>query len=177
MARSRSSVITRIFVEHGFNPGRVKDSPDEWNRSGYWENKDLKKLAREGRPNPYRAILQGQDPRLYLDVSNVLPREPWVQKVDAFCWPSFSDCQVIKLKRDKASILRSCLKTPFMNRQGHSKGEWMRIIDAHYQEMESIDGLWVDTDKLVTGDHRELKAAMEACGVEYNPEITGRLIG
>lgn len=153
MARSRSSVFVRLFVEHGWNPGAPPREADQWNRSGYLENKALKKFARERRENPYRAIIEGRDPRLYADVTDVLPPAPWVQKVDAFCIPAFSgqSYELFRLYRDEDAILESCLKTPFMFQQGYSPDEWRKIIRAHHHYMDGFEGHRVEADVLVRG--------------------------
>lgn len=169
-------MVTRIFVEHGFNPGPNNKPADEFNRSGYWENYDLKKLARTARKNPYKAILEKGEPRLYADVKSVLPPSPWVQKVDAFCWPSFSDCEVIKLRRKAVNILHSCLKTPFMARQGFSEDEWLQIIEAHNEEMDLVPGFDIDTDRLVAGDFHQIREALDACGKSCDVEIVNRIL-
>ena len=171
-------MITRIFVDHGFNPGKNTKNADQFNRSGYWENQDLKRFARANRKPPYKAILSGDNPRLYEDVKDVLPSSPWVQKVDAFCWPAFKnhDCVVIKLKRRMVNILHSCLKTPFMNRQGYSTKEWGDIIEAHFKELDALPGYEIDTDELVEGNDYPLKVAIEACGIKYQKAITENVL-
>ena len=98
--------------------------------------------------------------------------------MDAFAWPAFTlvDPTFIKLYREPKGILSSIHRTPFMRNRKFTDEEWLKLIDAHHEELKQLPGYWVDTDALVAGDASSLEAAMEGAGLVYNPAIAKAMV-
>ena len=178
MARSRSSLIAGLFHAHGCWVGRVK-GPDHFNRTGYFENFYIKRLIKRNRPDAdsYRTILKGRKPYpkvRYPELVETIKNDgykggPWLSKVDVFAWPIYQG-KFVKVWRSREGILDSIKRTPFMNYRKFTPDEWRKVIDAHHEEMASIDGFDIDTDRLVNGDIQQLVEAIEGCGLTFNPD-------
>ena len=76
----------------------------------------------------------------------------------------------LKTKRDKEKIIDSYLKTGWWHENN------LGFIDYQIGLMEHIPGKFIDMDKLVGGDHEELKSALEYVGIEYNKSLTNLAI-
>jgi len=90
-------------------------------------------------------------------------------------WPlwnaAFPEAQWIISERSDRLIIKSCHNTSFMTRYDTNEG-WQKWIDYHkerFDEMESngLDVSRVNAEKLVHGDHDEMKAAIENVGLEW----------
>ncbi len=90
----------------------------------------------------------------------------WVVKVDAFCYDCFWEYNpvYVKVYRPPEMILDSIMRTPFMYKQGYSKGKWTEIIKKHHDLMEQIEGPTVNAEKVFAGDESEIDAVIESLG-------------
>ena len=181
MARSRSSLVSHILYRHGIWTGKCKP-PDEFNSVPYHENRAFKRLINQRREKVYDTliptVIEDFLPMFFKARKEQGYKEgPWLIKVDAFCWPLFKDLNpiYIKLYRSPEGILDSIQRTTFMQKQGYSIKEWEKIIKAHHDEMDKVEGFKINTDNMLT-DYSELKNVIEHIGLEFDYKIPDKVI-
>ncbi len=174
MARSRSSLLAEIIRQHGFN------CPEPYGfKTGYPagtnENPALKRLLNSKRGGDYRGVFKHDfyPHMLYADIEHVMPPQPWMCKVDTFCWPAFEDVEHVKIlcMRRFEDVVASNVE----KNHRYEKQQFEEIVTVHVTEAAKLDGFVVNTDHLVAGDYHEIKTAIEAAGAEFDAELTDSL--
>lgn len=177
--------------------------PNQWNKSGMYENKEI----REHILKPYLFICSadplGQDP--LPDVNRLIPlanlrekietivkyqgyrKGPWYYKGAKMClvWPTFHEAfpnaKWIIVRRKDEDIVNSCLRTPFMKAYKTAEG-WQRWVDVHkkrFEEMSEnpdmcIAEVW--PENFVLGNFDEIKAAIEWSGLKWNAKAAEQFV-
>ena len=201
-ARSGTSMTAGIVQRCGAWGG-LTYGPNEWNKSGMYENKEI----REHILKPYLFICSadplGQDP--LPDIDRLIPlanlrekietvikfqgykRGPWYYKGAKMClvWPTFHEAfptaRWIIIRRRDEDIVNSCLRTPFMRAHSTEAG-WQAWIDVHKKRFEEMienpdmDTVEVWPEKFVLGDFDEIRAAMEHVGLHWNEKAAAQFV-
>lgn len=170
--RSGSSMTAGIFHHHGVWVGNCKNA-DARNKKGYFENLDLKKLllnhfGRMESPKNY-------NPDFTEAVKPLLPKEPFLFKHSALyhrAWDDFNP-KFIKVRRDFKSSLMSNIATNFL---GKDPLKAKRLLEKHYEAMDSVPGVEVYTDEIIKGDYSSLNAAFDYCGMELDHALVDEFV-
>jgi len=104
----------------------------------------------------------------------------WMYKGAKMClmWPqwneAFPKAKWIIVRRDEASVIKSCLKTSFM-RAYHNEAGWKKWCNQHilkFNEMleAGLDISVVWSPRVMSGDFHEIRDAVEHVGLEWNEE-------
>lgn len=194
-ARSGTSLTAGIIDRCGAFGGTTS-GPNRYNPKGMFENSTI----REKLVKPYLASLgadpKGQDPlpdpvnvRLPIGwrkfIQDTFDEEgytggPWYYKGAKMClifkvWNhAFPDAKWVIVRRAKAEIINSCLRTGFMRAHQDEKG-WGRWVDHHLwcfdlmkQEMgDRVIEFW-PSEIFVSNDLSAAKNLVEFCGLEFN---------
>lgn len=178
MARSRSSLTMQILHRHGIwaSPGKP---PDAWNATHYYESRALKRLINSRRENVYQTLRVdegGPDfPAAFWETMRGLGYEdgPCAVKVDALAWRFFErmDPCYVTLWRDVEGIMSSIQRTPFMRKRMFSDARWREIIAAHRVEMDLVESIRVDTDRMVRLEDSGIENVIRDAGLTFDPDI------
>lgn len=181
-ARSGTSLTARILAACGAGFGRVNDLHENV-------------AVRDGMLKPYLAN-RGFDPRGQRplpDIAAIHPLPDWRVRVlravgstrpaykdakIAITWPlwmdAFPDAVWVLVRRDDDAIIRSCMRTSFMNAHSQPEG-WRRWIDYHHDrfgEMRAaLRGRLIEFWPLpsVLGDAEIARPLVEHLGLSWNP--------
>lgn len=194
-ARSGTSLIAGIVHLCGAFGGDLL-GPITWNQKGMFENLYI----RENMVKPYLGAImadpKGQRP---LPIAETVPviqdwdefflkvmveqgykEGPIFYKGAKMClmWPvwkaAFPNAKWIIVRRDNKGIIKSCLRTPFMNAYNNEEG-WQEWINHHilcWDEMHNaeLDILEVWTPPLIDGDLSGAKEMIQWLGLEWDEE-------
>ena len=105
---------------------------------------------------------------------------PWMYKGAKICliWPmwffAFQNANWIIVRRKKEEIIQSCLKTSFMRKCKGEEG-WSAWVDHHLERFveiravsDNVHEVWAD--KIIAGDFSEIRATIEALGLEWRED-------
>lgn len=199
-ARSGTSMTTGIINLCGAFGGKMAGSTN-YNRKGMFENIEIREkivkpflesigadpMCQKPLPDIEKAWesaykWRDNNNRLQREILDVMRRQgykegKWFYKGAKSClfWPmyyyAFPFAQWIIVRRDKADIANSCLRTGFM-RKCTTFEEWCRWVEVHekrFQEMKNmnlkIKEVW--PQKMINGDFSEIKEVVEWCGLEF----------
>lgn len=185
--RTGSSLITKIFHEHGCWIGQIKLNPNSHNYMHY-ENEPLRNTLMDintrfwkGKEKVYGGLnVDGQIYRQKIKsmIEFLEPKNPWVFKclVDyARLFYQFEP-KIVLIKRDE----EQCILSTIDNGRKLSKTETRAIYRKRMSSMRKVEkehgAVWVDVDEVMAGDYTSLKEALEYCGIEFNQEITEQAI-
>ena len=165
MARTRSSLVAHIVREYGFNAPKSYGHSHHYPK-GLNENKALKRILDKERGGSFDALLNGKSfyPDFYYsDIAHTVD-QPWMVKIDPFCWHIFREKNpiIIKVRRDREDTIRSNMQ----KNSRYNREQTEQIVDLNFNELDRIDGYEVDTDLLIAGDRTQLDTALIACGVD-----------
>ncbi len=194
-ARSGTSLIAGIINICGAYGGDLS-GPTSWNQKGMFENNYI----RENMVKPYLEAI-GADPRgqRMMPIAETVPviidwheafldvmveqgyvDGPIFYKGAKAClmWPvwhtAFPKAKWIVVRRDDEGIIKSCLRTVFMNTYKDEKG-WQGWIDHHkmcWYEMHNahLDICEISTPEIIDGDLSEAKEMIQWLGLEWDEE-------
>lgn len=180
-SRSRSSLVSKVFAEHGVWWGATQVTDP----AGYdwYENQVVKNLQKRifGGLRVQDPIVPGVDP-IDKFVEQLLPTIPentrWSVKTGVELFNAFQPLNpynifITRPAKDVADSL--CRK-----RAGTNWDEAFRIANWRFALMNTYQkqhgGVFVDTDKLITNDYEEIKHAVEYCELEFDPAAVERAI-
>lgn len=183
--RTRSSLVAKIFHNHGVWFGDVPTKVNQW---GYlhFENDAIKNVCREIGRNFYRKGGSIGDPVLVgkLDrqkvankIEDLSPKDPWGFKVGSEYYHLFEQFnpKIILVKREESGAVDSNAQ-----KSNGTKKEAREIYRRRMRQMKKIeketDAHWVDTDDILSGDYTTIESAMDYCGLVYDENLTKRAI-
>lgn len=183
--RTGSSLVTKIFHEHGCWIGNVRSKP---NNHGYvhYENEDLRNVVKSivntntiehvwGYPI---AVKKEYKKKLDNIIDAIQPKNPWCFKVLADYGPLFfhRKPRLIYIRRDQKQAIES------MAEKGR-KPDKDKIAKIHHQRIKlmksyeyELGGRWVNTDELIDGNYESIREAIEFSGLTFNPDIVESVI-
>ena len=167
--KSGSSMVTGIFKAHGVWAGTDEISKQGYPHYEWWDMKraikpaddntlmtgDLLRVSKQ-RQRHVDAVLMQVNEKHYI--------HKWVPDCHSYMEPHKP--KVIKIRRKLSSIQRS---------QG-ADNEYIKVAERRFALMETIPGMWIDTDKLMAGNIAELESAFTYCGILFYPSIVERCI-
>lgn len=168
--RSGSSTIAGIFHLCGAWVGNCMP-PNEYNRRGYFENRQIKRLMLETYGKNWTGLPPDPKPGFHKKVKEILEREgykdgPWMFKTGAFYHKVWNPSHVVKIKRNVPDTLKSYKECGFLNQ--YSEDEIKFIVDRQNKIMDSLDGFEINAEKVFDRDYSELKIAIEGCGLTFD---------
>lgn len=184
-SRSRSSMISSMFIKHGVWWGdtiaRQEWVQEDGSMANYisYENQNIKQILKKYKTcywfNVHLTPVSPKWNRLFeTDLAEILPTDKtWMMKTGVEYFNAFKDLNPynIFIKRNPADVAQSlCNKRPGTNyKTALHAANWR--FDYMDKLQEQYGGVCVDTDKIVgQGDFSEVKEAIEYCGLEYNEE-------
>ena len=170
--RSGSSLVAGLLAGHGVWVGETRP-PDRWNRSGYFENTELKQAlirrfgrdwlgafpqAGEGWPGEVARILKAQG----------YETGPWAFKGGAFYWQVWQpfDPVFIKVWREPGAILRSYRRCRFLNK--YTEDQVARIVARQHRAMARIHGPDIVADDVAACRADAFRPALESLGIVFD---------
>lgn len=172
-SRSGSSMVSGIFVKHGFWCGTCR-KPDRFNLKGYYENLPAKNFMKKFFGDNIHEANRGKTyknaPGFKKQIETVLlvdgypENEPAVVKFGACYYPawrdSFPGIHTICVWRDADAIIES---------GRHSFKVTQARIDSHQKIMERAEkndgAIHVDYEEIVRGNYSQLRPAFDKEGV------------
>ena len=167
-SRSGSSLVSKIFVRHGFDPG-----PEPVYSCGYetFENAGVVRFVRENKPAI--RLRTGQFCDFVPGVEKHIPENGVVKMgVEYATLFQFLDPMVITVKRDPQSIARS-----MATKRGHPEQAPSCLPGIHLRfrlmdrARERWNGAEINTDEIMAGDFSTVEAAFKHHGLEYDEQI------
>ena len=170
--RSGSSLVTKIFHEHGLWIGENLLSRNKFNKDGYYENKPLKRYFEEkfGRPQEIwrgeRYIPRRFTDKQILDIERILKDqnyngEDWIFKINPVYYRPLLDvfpgAKVVCTRRCKNSSLRSLKNTKFKL----PPETYDFIVENMEDAIEQADGITVNYENLIKGNFEEINEALK----------------
>jgi len=168
-SRSGSSLVTKIFHAHGCWVGstQVDKNTAKNGKPAYpvYEWTDLK-WAMKPRGAGWKLDGTFVEPVRAEEVAKVIGE----RTEDHFIWKGLPDYhpylepynpKVIKIKRKIGSVLKSQDTDEY----------WQSVTLRRLDLMDSIDGVEVDTDQVVSGNFVTLEKAFIHCGLAFNSEL------
>lgn len=181
-ARSGTSLTTAVLSACGANLGRVNGLNEHM-------------VVREQLVKPYLASIGAdplcQDPLPKLEDLRADPEwgqkvekaigqpEPWAYKgakmalMHPLWTAAFPEAKWVIVRRDRNSIVDSCLRTTFM-RAFKDRAGWERWVDVHlarFEEMKAAaDCIEVWPDRAVRGDIEAFRPMVEHCGLTWSSD-------
>ena len=184
--RTGSSLVAHIFHEHGVWIGDVKGN----NGFDYkvYENLELRSAViniakREwkgktrvwGKPIPANKINREVVAKV---VEEIRPKEPWLYKTAVDYAGLFFqfDPQLIFIRRDPEQAIKSLVSKGKRRDKKIATEAHNRRMDLMEQYHKEKGGVWVNTDELLEGNYKTIKAAIESVGLKFDPKIVDRII-
>lgn len=179
MGRSGSSMTAGIFAGHGVWVGSTPP-PTRINAKGFFENRPLKAELQKWFGKSYNDVPEGRHgwrnkaEQLILDQG--YRDGPWLYKHGATFWKVWYEFtpKWVLVWRDPEAIFQSIRNAQVM--QKLSDKQVRDSITLHHEQMRIIKETYgafdIHTDRLISGDDTEIAAAIEGCGLEYDPQIT-----
>lgn len=172
--RAGSSMIAGIFASHGVWHGKDRMQPSQWNAKGFFQNGEIHKSMKDF----YGRDIEGEPPVHDIEWDNqlkaILKRQgatyPWFIKTGTFyhpVWKNLVDKQIM-IRRPLDKILDSYKRCNFLPEQ---KWNVEFIVKRQLEMMDKMEGVTIDTERVVLGDFSQLKEAFDYCGLEFKPEI------
>lgn len=174
-SRSRSSMVSKIFVEHGVWWGNTLVQC-----SGYdtYENQKIKALQNKYKPQwgrPYMKPIQ-TSPEIFKKFQRELfkivpPDRTWMMKTGIEYFNAYESLEPfnIFIYRPAEDVARSLVKKTRADYKVALKTAKWRY-DYMSKLEEKYGGKWVDTDRVHDGDFEQIKDALEYCGIGPNEE-------
>ena len=169
-------MTTRIFHEHGLWVGRYLS------KNGYpgYENADIKDITRgmvDGKVDGQRLIKQGYTKEDFHRVFDDRCPEDWVFKTGIDWWDLWQGypAKFVFVQRRIEGVAMSLHKGHGRDLRGS-----IRSVTNQYEFMDQMSEKHgipiVRTDELIRGDYSSIKAAMDYCGLSFDPKIADRCI-
>jgi len=173
-------MIAGIFAHHGVWTGPVRPA-DAFNPRGYFENEELKVFSKDVlgpdifNPNPV-------DETVRLRLQKLIGGQgygsgPWLMKLGAHGHSLLSAFapRFICVRRPVKSVLASYQRCGWLHARMNND-EVIRIIEEGRDIMDSIDGIDVDSDAVVSGVYRSLRDAFDYCDLAFDKTVADSFI-
>lgn len=172
-SRSRSSMVSKIFAEHGVWWGDTLVQCSGYNT---YENQNIKKLQNKYKPQWGRPFMKPieAEPKVFKNFQKELAKlvptdKTWMMKTGVEYFPAYESLEPfnIFIFRPVDDVARSLVnKTKADYRVAFDAAKW------RYGYMSQIKrkhgGVWIDTDDVFYGDYSGVKEALEYCGIKYD---------
>jgi len=178
--RSGSSMVTSIFLQHGFYREASTVPVNPYGYKTYESNRlraEINNITITHGPNS-KAFKKGRGPD---DVRQMFRSHmggtPWCFKAGPQYWwilkDAFPTANCVLIRRD----IENNIKSQNEKRGGEDVRRWIEGFVSAIQLLHEKCGFpVVDSDEVVAGEYRTLKAAMDYCGVEFDRDIAERCI-
>jgi len=182
-SRSRSSLVSKIFINHGVWWGNTIAKEAflvDGAESSYitYENQDIKTLLHDYKTRYWHKVhLTPVSPQWNIEFENDLAaflptNKTWMMKTGVEYFNAFKDMNPynIFIKRNAEDVAQSlCNKRPDANYK-----EALEVAEWRFNYMDGLrhqhGGVVVDTDRIVHGDFSQVQEAIEYCGLRYEEE-------
>lgn len=178
--RAGSSMVAGIFAKHGLWCGEQRKEPVQFNAKGFFENEELHKLMKKLHGREIEApILSEIHPDWLKRAEKIMisqsVTDPWFFKTGAWyhkCWEPFTD-RIVKIHRPFEKVMESYRKCGFLP---FGRYDVEHILAQQIDYMESLPGVYVNTEELVQGDISSLEDAFDYCGLNFDRKIAEAFI-
>lgn len=181
-SRSRSSMVSAIFIEHGVWWGNTPATISGYEMN---ENQNIKKILKKykskwGRPY-MRAIAADDDvfQNFQDDLARVVPSDKtWMMKTGVEYFPAYESLNPynVFITRNPEDTARSLSD----KRHDVDFEDALKTANWRFNFMKQLQlqhgGIFVSTDKIITGDFSDIQQAIEYCDIVYNEEATKKAI-
>ena len=192
-ARSGTSLTAGILSKCGVDLGKTCGATP-YNKKGQFENEDVRNSITKPHLIYIGADPMGQDPlpqtqdilpifnlrELVLSIYSKQTRSnrPWAIKGAKVClmWKAwrqgFPEAVWVLVRRKRADIVASCMRTPFMKARKTEKA-WEEWVDYHEESFKDIKYCGAKVveffpDSIVKGETRPAQNMVKQCGLEWN---------
>lgn len=184
MGRSGSSMTAGIFNLHGVWVGSTPP-PSRINQKGFFENRKVKLELRRWFNKSFLDVPEGK-PGWREKVEGIIREQgyrggPWLYKHGATFWKAWYEFNPrwVLVWRDPEMIFQSIRNAQVM--QKFTDPQVKESIRLHHEQMRIIkskfdDVFDVEADRLIQGDDSQIAAAIEGCGLTYDPMITREFV-
>lgn len=104
---------------------------------------------------------------------------PWLFKDPklTLLWPTlaaaFPRARWVLTRRDEASVIRSCLRAPFLRQHSGEHAYWRGFVAAYLQRLEQLRGsgaecLEVHSERLAAGELDEFLGVLDTLGLAWD---------
>lgn len=180
-SRSRSSMVSAIFIEHGVWWGNTPATI-----SGYQmnENQNIKALLKRYKDQYWKKVHLTPVPtkwnkQFIKDLSKIVPSDQiWMMKTGVEYFPAFKDLNPynIFVYRNPEDVARSLCE----KRKDVKYDDALFAAKWRYEYMHNLQteygGVFVDTDKTIQGDYTDIQTALAYCSINYDVEAVKRAI-
>ena len=186
-SRSRSSMVSNIFIKHGVWWGSTiatQDYMENNKRKSYvsYENQNIKKLLLKYKTKHWKKVhLTPVFPvdGFTRDLAKILPSdETWMMKTGVEYFNAFKELNPynIFIKRSPEGVATSLSS----KRRDVIYGEALDAANWRFNYMDDLQkefgGVSVNTDNIINGDFTEMKEAIKYCGLNFDEEAARRAI-
>ena len=177
-SRSRSSMVSSMFIEHGVWWG---DTPAKISGYEMNENQNIKALLKRFKTKYWKKVhLTPVSPKwndeFTLELKKLVPSTTWMMKTGVEYFPAFLDTNpynifIYRKAEDVAHSLAS-------KRQDVIYKDALHAANWRYNYMSELQqrygGVFVNTDELIDNDFTTINRVIEYCGLVYDEAATKR---
>lgn len=174
-SRSRSSMVSKIFVEHGVWWGNTLVKC-----SGYdtYENQKIKSLQNKYKPQwgrPYMKPIQTSSQvfeKFQRELAKIVPSDKtWMMKTGVEYFNAYESLNpynifIYRPAKDVAKSLVKKTKADYQIALKTAEWRYKYMIEIEYKH----GGKWVNTDNVYNGDYSQVREALEYCGLVPDEE-------
>lgn len=179
-SRSRSSLVSKIFAEHGVWWGDTQVTDP----AGYdwYENQTIKALQKRvfGGLRTKNPVVPSIDPinTFIENLQPLIPNKRWSVKTGVEFFHAFQPLNPynVFILRDPKDVADSiCRKRPGTDwNEAFQTALWRFQLMNQYSEKHG--GVFINTDNIVAGNTSDIKMAVEYCDIEYDPNAVKRAL-
>lgn len=172
-SRSRSSMVSKIFVEHGVWWG---DTLVQCSGYDTYENQNIKSLQNKYKPQWGRPFMRPVEADLKVfeefqkQLAKLVPVDrTWMMKTGVEYFPAYESLNPynVFIYRPPEDVARSLVeKTKADYRVAHDVAMWR--YDYMSQIKKEHGGVWINTDDVHCGDYSDVKEALEYCDIVFD---------
>ncbi|MGI9411560.1 MAG: hypothetical protein ACR2OV_15885 [Hyphomicrobiaceae bacterium] len=177
VGRSGSSLVAHIFREHGLWLGPTRPG-DEFNPLGYFENSGIKERMKKIHGFDVSGPMPKTIPGWRDIVRDIMKSQGyegglWGLKTGVHFWNVWGEFNptIIKIMRHRDSIVQSYRRYGGVFPE-HGQG----FIDRGLARLESLPGIEIDTDALVSGRRDQIERSISASGLKYNEQVVDSIV-
>ena len=200
-ARSGTSLVSAIIHDAGASGGNIVMNPSVYNPTGFYENHEIisaidKGILREAGFDPLGqngvppADLPGKDIRAGMfriaADQGIRPGETWFFKdaklllVFRSYVESFPDSKIVLVRRQANSIVKSCMRAPFMHRRTTPE-QWLDWVEDHEKLMDALKSVKKEVreiwyEDLINGNLESMQKIIEWLGLEWHVDFVSSII-
>lgn len=178
-SRSRSSLVSAIFIKHGVWWGNTIATQD-WVEGGKpqsyvsYENQNIKALLKLYKTRHWKKVhltpvfpVQGFVDDLY----EIVPRDQqWMMKTGVEYFNAFKELNphniFVKRSPEGVATSLSTKRSDVVYDDAYKAAVWRFNYMDKLQD--KFGGVSVDTDKIIQGDFSEMQTAIEYCGLQWD---------